>query len=346
MKAKISNKTGLSGMHLFIYMLITSLFITACGDDGAILKPSVSGKAGEIIIVTTKANWESEPGTLLREILAADYPLLPQSEPSFTLINVPDKAFTSIFQIHRNIIILDIDANSSSEPKFIIQEDVWSAPQTVVTITAPTTEAATQLIEQKKEALFNTFEQSERNRVIRSSKRYEEKSLRNTVSEIFGGSPYFPNGYSLKKQTDDFIWISYETTYTNQGIFVYRVPVKDSTAMSLEGLVQARNEMLEKNVPGMLEGSYMTTSLIKEREPQLKWIKYKNRNFGELRGLWEVQNDYMGGPFIQHAFYDKTGKNIIVLEGFVYAPRYDKRNYLRQVESIIYSFDWAEDFSR
>lgn len=344
MKAMTLNR--LLRLHLLISILVTSLFITGCNDDSSILKPSVSGKAGEIIIVTTKANWESEPGTLLREILAADYPQLPQSEPSFTLINVPDKAFTNIFEIHRNIIILDVDAYKFSEPKFIIQEDVWSAPQTVVTITAPTVEAATQLIEQKKETLFNTFEQSERNRVIRSSKRYEEKSLRNAVAETFGGSPYFPNGYSLKKQTEAFIWISYETTYTNQGIFVYKIPVKDSTTMTLEGLVQARNEMLEKNVPGMLEGSYMTTSLIKEREPQLTWIKYKDHNFGELRGLWEVQNDYMGGPFVQHAFYDKTGKNIIVLEGFVYAPRYDKRNYLRQVESIIYSFDWAEDFSR
>ena len=142
------------------------------------LKPSVSGKAGEILIVTTKANWESEPGTLLRDILAADYPLLPQREPSFTLINIPDNAFTNIFQIHRNIIILSVDPQKYPEPKFMIQEDVWSAPQTVITMTAPDAASATKLIEQKRETIFNTFEQSERNRVIRSSKRYEEKPLR------------------------------------------------------------------------------------------------------------------------------------------------------------------------
>ena len=339
-----TNRHKLSGLFTLLFTL--SLIFSGCGDDGIQLKPSISGKAGEILIVTNKGNWETEPGTLLRDILAADYPLLPQREPSFTLITVPDNAFTNIFQIHRNIIILSINEQKYPEPKFQIQEDVWSAPQTVITITAPTQESATKLIEEKREAIFNTFEQSERNRVIRSSKRYEEKPLRSLVADQFGGSPYFPNGYSLKKRTEDFIWISYETTYINQGLFVYKIPVKDSTTMTLEGLIAARNEVLEKNVPGMLEGSYMTTSMVKEKEPQLKWVKYKNRNFGELRGLWEVQNDYMGGPFVQHAFYDKSGKNIIVLEGFVYAPRYDKRNYLRQVESIIYSFDWAEDFSR
>jgi len=33
----------------------------------------------------------------------------------------------------------------------------------------------------------------------------------------------------------------------------------------------------------------------------------------------------------------------VVLEAFVYAPRYPKRNYLRQVESIIYSFEWQKE---
>ena len=332
-------------LQLILTLIITIALLSGCKERGLQLKQSVSGKAGEIVVVANKVYWESEPGTLLREILACDYPLLPQKEPSFTLINIPENAFTNIFQIHRNIIIVKTD-EKLTEPKFIIQEDVWSAPQTVITIAAPDMASLTELIEKKRETIFNTFEQSERNRVIRNSKRYEEKSLRNIVAESFGGSPYFPTGYSLKKRTDDFIWISYESTYINQGIFVYKYPVKDSTTMTLEGLIAARNEVMEKNVPGMLEGSYMTTTMIKEREPELKWIKYKNRSFGELRGLWEVQNDYMGGPFVQHAFYDKDGKNIIVVEGFVYAPRYDKRNYLRQVESIIYSFDWAENFSR
>lgn len=334
-----------SSLKLILAFTLSITLLSGCKESGLQLKQSVSGKAGEIVVVANKVYWESEPGTLIREILACDYPLLPQKEPSFTLINIPENAFTNIFQIHRNIVIVKTD-EKLEEPKFIIQEDVWSAPQTVITIAAPDMASLTELIEKKREVIFNTFEQSERNRVIRNSKRYEEKSLRNIVAGAFGGSPYFPTGYSLKKRTDDFIWISYESTYINQGIFIYRYPVNDSTTMTLEGLIAARNEVMENNVPGMLEGSYMTTTMIKEREPQLKWIKYKDRSFGELRGLWEVQNDYMGGPFVQHAFYDKSGKNIIVVEGFVYAPRYDKRNYLRQVESIIYSFDWAEDFSR
>ena len=75
-------------------------------------------------------------------------------------------------------------------------------------------------------------------------------------------------------------------------------------------------------------------------DPGFNNIEYNGQTMVEMRGLWEVENDYMGGPFVCHIFPDRTRENIIILNAFVYAPKYDKRKYLRQVESIIYSFDW------
>ncbi len=94
------------------------------------------------------------------------------------------------------------------------------------------------------------------------------------------------------------------------------------------------------NVPGMFENTYMTTS--DYITPTLTSMRYKGRDFVQTRGYWEVYNDYMGGPFVSHAFYTPDGGSILVLDAFVYAPKYDKRQYLRQVESLLYSFEWAE----
>ena len=327
----------------FMILALAAFLAISCKDDGTLVKQNVGGKAGEIIIVANKAEWESEPGNELRSILAAQYPYLPQSEPSYTLINIPHKSFTSLFEYHRNIIILKVEANL--EAKFTAVEDVWAAPQTVIMITAPTKEEAVKVIADNSEQLFNIINQAERNRIMRNSKRYEDIALRQFVADKFGGSPYFPKGYSLKKQTDNFVWISYETTYINLGIFVYRIPYKDSSSVQLENLMAATSNVMQENVPGMVDNSYMTIS--SEVTPGLSVMKYKNRNFVEMRGLWEVKNDFMGGPFVIHAFYDKNNPNeIIVVEGFVYAPRYDKRDYIRQVESILYSFDWKEDFGK
>jgi hypothetical protein len=327
----------------FLVLALVAVFAASCNDTSELVKQNVGGKAGEIIIVANKAEWESEPGSELRSILATPYPYLPQSEPSYTLINIPHKSFTSLFEYHRNIIILKVDPELKAEFKAV--EDVWAAPQTVIMITAPTKEEATRVIADNSEQLFNIINQAERNRIMRNSKRYEDVALRQFVADKFGGSPYFPKGYSLKKQTDNFVWISYETTYINLGIFVYRIPYKDETSVQLEQLMAATNDIMQENVPGMVDNSYMTIS--SEILPGLGVMKYKNRNFVEMRGLWEVKNDFMGGPFVIHAFYDKNDpKSIIVVEGFVYAPRYDKRDYIRQVESILYSFDWKEDFGK
>ena len=327
----------------FLVFALVAVFAASCNDTSELVKQNVGGKAGEIIIVANKAEWESEPGSELRSILATPYPYLPQSEPSYTLINIPHKSFTSLFEYHRNIIILKVDPELKAEFKAV--EDVWAAPQTVIMITAPTKEEVTRVIADNAEQLFNIINQAERNRIMRNSKRYEDVALRQFVADKFGGSPYFPKGYSLKKQTDNFVWISYETTYINLGIFVYRIPYKDETSVQLEQLMAATNDIMQENVPGMVDNSYMTIS--SEILPGLGVMKYKNRNFVEMRGLWEVKNDFMGGPFVIHAFYDKNDpKSIIVVEGFVYAPRYDKRDYIRQVESILYSFDWKEDFGK
>lgn len=325
--------------HLQSLLFVVAGLLTLSCSSGPQLMPNISGKAGEVVIVISKSDWESDPGAAIRSVLAVEHPYLPQREPLFTLINIPEKAFTSIFQTHRNLVIFKTTPDMK-EPKLVIQENVWAAPQTVITITSSTPQEAARIIQEKSDLISNALLQAERNRNIQNAKKYEERTLRETVRATFGGSPYFPKGYKLRKQTDNFIWISYETTHTNQGVLIYRYPYKDSTDLYLENLVKKRNEILARNVPGSLENTYMTTNMY--LEPGMRWVKYNKRDFIEMRGLWELQNDFMGGPFVDHIFLDRDQRNIIVLEAFVYAPSYDKRNYLRQVESILYSFEFFQ----
>lgn len=329
----------------FILLAIVATIAWSCGGgDGTSYKPTVSGKAGEVVVVISKENWEGESGLALRDVLAVDYPSLPQREPAFNLINIPHNAFNNIFQPHRNIIFVELKA-SNPESSFVIKKDVWAQPQIVVHIQAPSDSAAAQKIRENSQLLFNAIDQIEKDRIIRNSKRYEEVNIRPIVAEQFGGSPYFPNGYKIKKKTEDFIWISYETSFTIQGILIYTIPFEGETFPSKGEIIQKQNEILKKNVPGMLDNSYMITSAAPEAEPTMTTYKYKGDNFVEIRGLWEVEGDFMGGPFVEHIRYSKESGKLLVVEGFVYAPRYKKRNYLRQVEAIIYSFDWKENFS-
>lgn len=330
--------------RIFSYLALALAVLTAvsCNEQKTrkALLPNISGKAGEVIVVIGKADWEGLVGNTLRDTLACECPYLPQREPLYTLVDVAPSGFTSLFQVHRNIIIINI-SSVVTEPSVVFKKDMWAAPQCVIYINAINPESAAQLIMDNSAKIKATLEQAERDRVIANAKKYEEIKLRPVVTELFGGTPHFPSGYQLKKKTDDFVWITYDTQFTMQGILMFKYPVvKGEDMMNLDNIIANVNEVLKDNVPGMFENTYMTITDF--ARPSLEYMKYKGRDFAQMRGFWEVHNDYMGGPFVSHIFYDPDGQEMVGLLGFVYAPKYDKRHYLRQVEAIIYSFEWAK----
>ena len=318
------------------------LALASCSEEQKkkALLPNISGKAGEVIVVIGQNDWEGAVGTVLRDSLSCDFPQLPQREPMFSLTNVPQSAFTSMFQIHRNLIIVNI-SKDVTEPGVVYRNDVWAAPQTVIRVNAPDSETAVDILKENSTTIVGMLEEAERARMIRNAKKYEELKIAPVVTDMIGGSPHFPSGYKLKKKTEDFIWVSYDPEYVSQGILIYKYPVVEGEdMMSPENLLAANSKMLMDNVPGMFENTYMKLSSY--APPTVTYKKYKGLQFAEIRGLWDVHNDYMGGPFVTHVFYSPDGKYMIGLEGFVYAPKFDKRHYLRQVEAIIYSFEWAK----
>ena len=319
---------------------LTVIGLASCSGSGKTLLPNVSGKAGEVIVVIERADWEGALGNEVRDLLACDCPWLYIREPLYSLVNVAPGGFADLFKVHRNIVIFQIDPQAVNTG-VLVKNDVWASPQCVVQVSAHDSEEAIATLKEKGATIVSAIEQAERDRVIRNTLLYEERPIAEAVNEIMGGSPHFPSGYKLKMKNDHFVWIADEKQYTTQGVFVYKYPVTKDDPFTLESIIAKRNEMLQENVPGMFENTYMTTA--EYIAPTMEFIKYKGREFAQTRGYWEVYNDYMGGPFVSHSFYSPDCSEIIVTEAFVYAPRYDKRQYLRQVESLLYSFEWKKD---
>ena len=155
--------------RLFTYSLILLLAVCAmsCNRNKTrkALLPNISGKPGEIIVVISKGNWEGSLGSVIRDSLEIEFPFLPQSEPMYELVNVAPSGFTSMFQIHRNIIVANVSADVT-EPGVIFKNDVWAAPQCVIRLNAPTEEMAVDLFRQNSEKIKAVLEQAERARVF------------------------------------------------------------------------------------------------------------------------------------------------------------------------------------
>lgn len=319
-------------------LMLTGL-ASCSGGSGKSLLPNVSGKAGEVIVVIEKADWEGALGNEVREILAADCPWLYIREPLYSLVNVAPGGFADLFKVHRNIVLFNIDPQITT-PGLLVKNDVWAAPQVVLQISGHDADEALAILKEKGPTVVSAIEQAERDRVIHNTLLYEESTIAPQVMEVIGGSPHFPSGYKLKTKTDDFVWVADVKQYTQQGVLIYKYPALKEDNFSVENIIAKRNEVLKNNVPGMFENTYMTTA--EYINPTVQFVKYKGREFAETRGYWEVQGDYMGGPFVSHSFYSQDGSEIIVTEAFLYAPRYDKRQYLRQVESLLFSWEWKK----
>jgi hypothetical protein len=329
-------------MKRFLTLIaLAAALAVSCKNSGsnAALLPNVSGKAGEVLVVLDKADWEGNLGNEIRSSLGAFTPYLPQNEPLFTMVNIIPSGFSTMFKVHRNILYFNI--NPQIEKAGILYKDnVWAYPQCVMQISAVNSDSAMTIFKKNSSLIISNLEQAERDRIIANTMKYEEKTLAPQVAALVGGELHFPDGYKLKKKTADFLWIADEKQYTNQGVFVYKYPAAASDNFTEQNIIAKRNEVLKANVPGMFDNTYMTTSTYVT--PAITFLKYKGIQFAEARGFWEVYNDYMGGPFVSHSFYSRDGKDIIVLEAFVYAPKFDKRQYLRQVEALLYSFQWVD----
>jgi len=302
--------------------------------------PSVTGAPGEIFVIIDKPYWEGDIGAALRGTFLADYPFLPQSEHTFSVFNAPHNAFNGSFCLHRNILTIDIDKKADT-PSVSYLKDVWAHPQIVIRLTARDEESALSMVMAEKEKMSAAFEQTERERIINNTRKFENPKVQKAISSFIGGTPYFTMDFSIKKQTGDFIWVSHETTYVNQGTFFFKIPDIDPSSAGIEDYLDEIDKVLQANVPGMRDNSYMMVN--RYIMPGLQYVSYKERTFAEIRGLWELKNDYMGGPFVCHIFPDRSGNELIVEFGFVYAPKYDKRNYLRFEESVLYSFEWKKN---
>ena len=80
---------------------------------------------------------------------------------------------------------------------------------------------------------------------------------------------------------------------------------------------------------------YMTTE--RRIAPTVKTIRVGGRTIVEMRGLWQMEGDIMGGPFVSHTIVDTLRGRTITAEAFVYAPGEEKRNIIKRMEAALYT---------
>ncbi|MGE0088436.1 MAG: DUF4837 family protein [Bacteroidales bacterium] len=317
-----------------IFLVLIIIIGISCRDkDRSSLLPNVTGKSGEVVLVIDNELWSSKVGDEFKKYLASDYPGLPQPEPLFDLVQIPYQAFSNIFKTHRNLLIVRV-SNEFKEARMILQKDVYASPQLVINILAPNNEVLEKLISEKGDLIVDRLLKMETTRYEKSYFKYKEKKVSEQIAKKFGIKLDFPIGYSVDLDTTDFVWIANDSPTMSQGVLIFSYK-KPDVQLTTPYLIAKRNEFTKRFVSGANAGSYMTVE--PEMEPFRREIEVNGLKVVELRSLWRVEGDFMGGPFVTFIIQDTKNDRIIHLDGFVYAPQFDKRGYVRQLEAILSS---------
>lgn len=303
------------------------------------MMPNVTGKPGEVVLVINDPIWESEAGEKFNGLLRQAQPALPQPEPMFNIARIEHEAFKSIFRSHRNIIIVNVSP-AHEDSRMVVRRNVWAKPQLVIEINSVDIPSLYAFIENHQDRFINYILDAERDRQIESYKRYERTDIANRLRRSHDISLAIPPGFRMDVDTADFAWIvqhSLTPRETIKGVFVYYYDYVHNETFTSDYLIRRRNEFLRKYVPGPRDGTWMTTEM--RLPPEFSEFEYNGRYFAELRGLWRVENYFMGGPFVSLTTLDEENNRVVTVEAFVFAPETNKRNLIRQVEAILYTLE-------
>ncbi len=323
---------------IFLVTIVFTLLASGCKTKPNAHKPSPSGGAGVMIIVMNDNVKKTEAGKKLWDMMVQPMLGLPQDEPMFDVSVIPHSAVSDFMKTYRNLIMVKMGDGVEKEGIFFYK-DTWAQTQALVRINAKTPESFLNLVEKNELKLVGFFTKAERNRLTSYYKTTFNKELQDKVKTKWNYNLTIPRDFSLRKESNNFLWMSQETSLTSLGLLMYEVDYVGEGSFSKEYLLNERNRILQEQVPGPTKGSYMTTELNFPVLYQVVKIPGDTASV-VLRGLWKVQGDMMGGPFISMAHLDKKNKKIIVTEGYCFNPQKPKkRNMIRQLEAILYSYN-------
>ena len=316
-----------------IYAIAFSLLLlTSCnnGKDQRIIAAS-NGKINHLLVVVDNLLWDNSVGETIRDVVAASIPLLSPEEPVFSLNQMPPMVFEGFAT--KNRIILKIE--KGGEAGVIIKNDVYARPQTVAIVSGKTDQEINDQLEMNGDKIIAAFKKEE----LKENQRRIRISLMDDspLQKSLGVKLNFQTAYRIAKQEEDFFWIRKDIPTGTMDIMIYEVPLNtikkgDSTIIDI---IRMRDSIGEVHIPGPVEGSYMITE--EAYTPYLYETTVDGKPTFETRGIWDVKNAFMSGPFINYAIEDKANHRYVVIEGYVFSPSVEKRNNIFELEAIIKS---------
>ena len=327
--------------HFKLLFVLFFVIVVSCKESGTKnYLPSSIGAYNSLIVVIDNETWKSKVGDTVREYFAASSLGLTMEEPIFTITQIPPEVFSGAVRNSRNVLYVQKDTLNLAH----IKSDMYSKPQKVAVIKGTTDDEIMANIARKAPEIIETFKGLEINeaqhRFLKSLNK--EKDLQ----DKFGISLNIPSVYKVVKTEDNFVWYERQIQKGTMNIIAYTMPWDsfDSDSTFVKDIVRMRDSIGDLYIPGPdVPGKKTSMRTEPAFSPAIFPAEIAGKKAAEIRGLWDIKNYPMAGPFLSYIINDKEHNRKMVIEGFTFAPSTEKRDYMFELEAIMKTFHFIEE---
>jgi len=344
----------------FLFTLISCVSNSSSG----LLAPS-SGDWGEILLVMDSTKWAGELGQAVRETFEPSVEGLPRDEPLFTIHYINPLKLNGVLKSSRYMIfVTSFESNtrqSAALKNYFTQESVgtimqdstrflhineneFSKGQKVMYLFGKTDDQLIGNIRSNKKALQEFFNTQERERLISSI--YAGKEVKGINEHLLEDHDFMirvPFGFQIADERENFIWLRNIGAEVDKNIFISYKNYGSEEQLTPENLVDWRDQITRKYI--FEDPEKPNTYVMTERRiPVISEVFNLNNHYSVfLKGLWRTNNLSMGGPFVSYSFVDESLNRIYYVEGFLYSPGKPQRESIRELKTIISTFQTKAD---
>ncbi|WP_022835107.1 DUF4837 family protein [Salisaeta longa] len=335
-------------------------------------RPRATGPEGQITVVMDSARWKGPVGEAFRKYVTPYRETLPLPERMFTPYQIDlssEQTYERITE-QKNIVIIAPLSDSTNEANFLrrrLSEDVrqavmngqtvvvpkpnlWRRSQRVYFITAATQEGLINALQNNGKQIRQTFRQITLERMQNEMfERARQYDIEDSLMQKHGFAVHVQHDYviAVDTMTDStgFIWLRRLLTETRRDLLLYYKENADPSVLSPQWVYDTRDSLTRKYMRGSVRGFVK----IDYRRPlETDQTSFLGRYAYLTEGLWHMvapmpeTGELMpvggGGPFVNYTFYDQATDRIYMIDGSVFAPKYDKLRFIRQMEVIAQTF--------
>jgi len=352
--------------RLTILIVVLAIFLSLTGCVEGDFRPNAVGTDGEIFIVMDSVQWQNDVGEALRSTVGQYISTLPAPERMFDLKQFTLTSEEELDRLRRqkNIMFVAPLSDSTNEASYIRQvfddeaqesihegqiavisrPDLWRRNQQVYYVTATSEEKLTESIYERGNVIIDTFNEVTHRRLRKKMfERGRQRDMERTILDNHGFTVQAQHGYLIAVDTTSFVWLRRLLSDTWRDLFIYYIDIADPSLITPEWIYDTRDAITRTHIQGEIAG---WVEIDRRRPLETENINFLDRYGFETRGLWHVIEEEdgnrfsmgQGGPFITYTFYDENDGRIYMIDGMVFAPGFKKREFLRQMEVIAYTF--------